>query len=126
MPNIVLYAELIGPNVQKGYEYGVAPGNLEIKIFDISMNGKYLNWGEVEHICQQYKLPLVDSLFQGPFDYDLLNLCEGIDEYNGRKYVREGIVIKPLVERNDQRGNRIIYKKLNPAYLLDKRNTEFH
>ena len=61
----------------------------------------------------------------GPWDFRLLKLAEAIDEYNGKVFNREGIVIRPVVERSDKCG-RVILKFLNIAYLLDKNNTDFH
>lgn len=125
-PDIVLFGELIGAGIQRGYDYGYAPKTYGLRFFDIMVNGKYLDYGMVTTICLQFGLPMVEPVFLGPFSPEVLELCDAIDEFNGRKFRREGIVIKPVHERKDRRAHRVIFKKINPQYLLDKTNSEYH
>jgi RNA ligase (TIGR02306 family) len=124
--DVILFCELIGKGIQKGYEYGCEEGDFEIRIFDIMIDGSYIDRVMFEHMCALYDLPIADVVYRGPWSLDVLRLAEGIDEYNGKKYVREGIVIKPTSERKDRHNGRAIYKAINPAYLLDKQNSDFH
>jgi len=43
---------------------------------------------------------------------------------NGVEHMREGIVIRPLKERRDRIGNRVILKMLNDDYLILKNKRE--
>jgi RNA ligase (TIGR02306 family) len=124
--DIIIYAEIIGPKIQKGYDYGIEEGDIEIRIFDIKYNGQYINWGDVQFLCLDNKLPCAHSIYEGEWYPDLVKEAEVVDEYNGRKFTREGIVIKPIKERWDEECGRVIFKALNPAYLLDKTNSENH
>ncbi len=119
---VVIYGEIIGPGIQTGYDYGIPEGDIELRVFDIMEDGEYLPHRLVTVLCNAHKLPHVEELYYGPWKLDLLKLAEAVDEYGGKKYVREGIVLKGY----DTMGHRSILKHLNPAYLLDKKNSEFH
>lgn len=124
-PSVIIYGEVYGPGIQKRYDYGVEEGDIKLKIFDIRVNGKYINVKDARLLCLLYNLPYVEEIYSGPFFLHHLALAEQIDVIKGKKYTREGIVIKPLIDRYDRYG-RVIYKKLNPRYLLNKTNSENH
>lgn len=124
--DVIIFGELVGPGIQKGYEYGIDVGEHGIRVFDIMVDGQYLNWDCVVARCSEYGLPIVDAAYRGPWSLDVLMLAGGTDEYNGKKYIREGVVIKTAAERKDRHGSRAIYKAINPAYLLDKTNSDNH
>jgi RNA ligase (TIGR02306 family) len=124
--DIIIYAEIIGPKIQVGYDYGIDAGDIEIRIFDIKYNGEYIGWGDVQFLCVDNKMPGAHSVYEGPWYPDLVKKAEAIDTYSDKKYTREGIVIKPVKERWDRSCGRVIFKAINPKYLLDKKNSENH
>lgn len=124
--DIIIFSELVGKNVQVGYDYGVPESTHELRVFDIMFDGYYLNWDDVVAICSNYNLPMVDVVYRGAWDISLTKHAEAIDEYNGKKYVREGIVIKPTAERKDPRVGRVILKYISETFRLDKKNSGFH
>jgi len=124
--DIIIYAEIIGPKIQVGYDYGVGEGDIEIRIFDIKYNGEYIGWGDIQFLCVDNKMPCAHSVYEGPWYPGLVEKAEAMDVYNGKKYTREGIVIKPVKERLDRKCGRVIFKAISPAYLLDKKNSENH
>lgn len=126
LPDVVIYAEIIGPGVQVGYDYSVAEGDIEIRVFDIMINKKFQDWDTVVHLCNCFNLPTVTEVYRGPWSKELTKYAEAVDEYNGKKFVREGVVIRPLKERRDPHCGRVMLKYLNPAYELDKKNSEYH
>ena len=126
LPDVVIYGEIVGKNVQKNYSYGVSDGDIEICVFDIMINGVFSDWNTVKHLCDCFSLPTVEEIYVGQWKSDLLGYAEAIDEYNGQKFNREGIVIRPIKERRDHKCGRVIMKFLNPVYLLDSKNTDFH
>lgn len=126
IPNVILFGELIGPQVQKGYDYGISKGQLELRFFDLMVNNEYVDFPIFIKICKAFNLPIADVVYIGPFNQDILNLCQAIDIFGGKQYNREGIVIKPIKERCDYRNGRVIFKKKNPIFLLDPNNTDFH
>jgi len=124
--NIIIYAEIVGPKIQKGYDYGIEDGEIEIVIFDVKYDGQYINWGDLQFLCVDNKISCAHSVYEGEWYPDLVKKAEKVDEYNGKKFTREGIVIKPIKERWDEKCGRVIFKAINPAYLLDKTNSENH
>jgi len=125
-PNVIIYAEVVGPGCQKNYCYGVERGELEIRVFDIMINGKYSDWDKVVHLCKCFDLPIAEEVYSGPWSLDVVKYASGKDEYNGKKHIREGIVIRPLIESWHPKCGRVIFKYLNETYLLNKNNTEHH
>lgn len=125
-PDVAIYGEVIGPGVQKGYAYGVEKGELELRIFDIMIDGQYCDWDKVVHLCNCFNLPVADELYRGPWSLDLVKMAQAVDTYDGKKCNREGVVIRPLKESWHPKCGRVILKCLNPDYLLDKTNTCFH
>jgi len=125
LPDVIIYSEVVGPKIQSGYCYGVKEGEIGIRIFDIMIDKKFLNWESTKHLCDCFNLPIVDEVYVGPWHLDLLKHAEAVDKYNGKKYVREGIVIKPLEERRAKCG-RVALKYLSEKYLLDSKNTDYH
>ena len=126
LPNVVMYGEIIGPKIQTGYDYGIEKGDFEIRVFDIMIDNKFINWESVKHLCDCFNLPVVKEVYVGPWRDDIPKLAEGVDEFNGKKYTREGVVTRPLEEKWSPRCGRVIMKTINPAYLLDKKNSENH
>jgi hypothetical protein len=61
-------------------------------------------------------LPSVPILFQGPWDTSLLTYANGKSSI--ANHTKEGIVIKPVIERFDLTIGRVILKYISEAYLL--------
>ena len=63
--------------------------------FDISVNGKYLDYADFEMLCSQFKVPIVPLLYFGEFSWDKMQeLSQGVSEIDGANHIREGIGIK--------------------------------
>lgn len=125
-PEVAIYGELIGPGVQTGYSYGLEEGTNDLKIFDIMVNGRYLDFDLMSAICVEYSLPVVECVYRGPWNLEITKLAEAVDEYNGRKHVREGIVVRTVLERRDVKSKRAILKYISETFRLDKTNSEYH
>jgi len=122
--SISIYGEVIGPNIQSGYEYGIPAGDLELRLFDIQIDGEYQDWDDVVAWSKYFKIDTVEEAYRGPWNIDLLSLCEAVDEYGGKKYNREGVVIKTIKNQMHNHYGRKIVKVINPAYTLDSKNSE--
>jgi RNA ligase (TIGR02306 family) len=119
LEGLVFYGELYG-DVQD-LKYG-KPGELDIKIFDVydSVEGRYLDYLDLEVLCFNYEIPLVPILYCGPWDPDVcLQMAEGKTTLGG-DHVREGFVVRPVKERWDDRIGRVILKMIGEGYLLRK------
>ena len=117
---VIVFGEIYGPGIQD-MQYG---GLVEFRVFDISVNGDYLNWFDVRYICGIYGVETVPILYSGPFTKAVLMdrtdgptaVCEEVvSKFKGR----EGCVVKPLAERRDfdLPSQRVILKSVNADYL---------
>lgn len=114
-PDVVIYGEVYG-QVQN-LQYGTKQGELLIGVFDILVNG---NWMDIEAArLAGPELPWVPVVeYTIPYNFDcLLTLAEGNTLIEGASNIREGVVVRPLHERNDPRLGRVQLKIVSPVYL---------
>ena len=120
-PDIVVFGEVYG-QVQKGFEYDQKPGGIGIRVFDLYQNGKWINVDEARTIGAD--LPWVPLIAHNvPFDMkEVLELAEGTSTIEGARedHIREGVVIKPMIERTDPKIGRVQLKVLGFGYLENK------
>jgi RNA ligase (TIGR02306 family) len=119
--NVIVFGEIYGQGVQK-MDYGTVKGS-GYRVFDISIDGEYQDWVDVKAYCELYGIETVPVLYEGPFDPEMLpELTSGPttmadpDDIVCKFKGREGVVITPLVEEVDYRGNRVILKSVSPDY----------
>lgn len=123
----VLYGECYGHGIQKGYNYGCKEGQLELVVIDIMVDGKYLDLDDMRKFCIERELPYVPVLYYGPFNEErLIKLSQGESVLSPSQKIREGVVVKPLLEEQHPRIGRKILKYINDEYLLLKNNSDFH
>lgn len=115
--NIIVYGELIGTPYQGKFNYGQKQGELGFRVFDISCNLQYLDWTLFESLCNKYKVQMVPVLYRGPFSMDVVKKYAAGDTTMGATNIREGVVIRPVVERHDPRIGRVVLKYISDAYL---------
>jgi len=121
----VVYGEIYGSNIQKNYNYSMG-SEIGLVVFDIMVDGKYSDFGHVMNRCGAMGLSTVPVLDIIPFNKDSIEShVYGPSELDPFQEVREGIVIRPLFERESYMG-RAIFKYVSPNYLLLKGNTENH
>ncbi len=128
--DVIVYGEIFGSSVQD-LDYG-AEGDEGYRVFDIKVNGRYLNWHDVQIFCLNHEVPMVPTLYTGPWvgvEHVLDEISMGLTSVGEpkRKFKgREGLVIKPIVERVTNRigGNRnpqrAILKYVSADYLNRK------
>jgi RNA ligase (TIGR02306 family) len=102
--------------------YGLQKGQLDFRAFDIRISDRYLDYQDFVDRCQQLDLAMVPVLYQGPFDRDALEaVASGRETLTGKESnIREGVVIRPLIERTNDEIGRVILKMISPKYLLRK------
>jgi RNA ligase (TIGR02306 family) len=109
---IVLYGEIYGSGIQKGYDYGLQ----EIKFagFDMTVNGKYLDTDSAFYmILTLLRLHYVPSLYIGLWTKEIQDSFVFDNFIEGTKVPHEGVVVK------DASGDRRkIGKVINPEYLI--------
>lgn len=121
-----VYGEIYGPSIQKGYHYGLKNDEIDLLVFDIVKDGKYLDTKDAIQFCKDRGLTFVPILYTGEYDYQIVqNLSTGDSVFCTDQKVIEGVVVKTVKEHVGYYG-RSILKFLADEYLLNKDNTDFH
>ena len=109
---IIIYGEIYGPGIQKGYDYGLT--DVRFAGFDVKKNGEYCAAYYSKHFINYYlDLPYVEILYVGKWSQKTQDKFVFNNYIPGTKIPHEGIVIKyPSGERNK------IAKAINPDYLI--------
>lgn len=123
--SVILWGELIG---LQDLKYGCDSVNrLIYRAFDISVDGKYLDYDEFKALTLAYDIPTVPCLYYGPWSLDLINkYTSGKTLIGGNtEQIREGVVIKSVKEsksehlRNYNSGRKIL-KSISNEYTFRK------
>jgi len=116
---VILFGEIYG---LQSLKYGIdRRKGLGYRAFDLYVDGKYLDWPEVEKICAEFGVPTVPVLYRGLFDLaKIQEVSKGNSVIDGANHIREGVVVKPVKERRDPALGRVILKFLSDDYLLSK------
>jgi len=121
-PDVVLYGEVYGPNVQGGnFHYGKNQGKYGFAVFDVLDHGRWIDNAELfdNPVYASGLHETVKVLYRGPLDSGLLaKLAEEDSAYPNQK-IREGIVVKlDRGERYDPRHGRVALKYVSDQYLM--------
>lgn len=126
-PDVLVYGEVFG-QVQD-LRYGCGPGVVKFAAFDVRKDDKWLNAIEARKLLDQYgipQVPLLNKVADGeiqpiPFNFDTIaEMAEGKSLVPGANHVREGVVVKPLVERCQHRLGRVCLKVVGAGYYARK------
>lgn len=119
-PGVVLYGEVYGPQVQRGFHYGLANNKIGFAVFDILRNGQWVVNSEFS-TADYAGLSFVPTLYEGPYDPAVVErLAEETETFNNASHTREGVVIKVLNERWDFDIGRVALKHVSNRYLEGK------
>ncbi len=127
--NEIIYGEIIGPGIQKGYDYGLKEH--KFILFDVKRlysdgSQEYLNPDEVEEYARERGFDFVPVLYKGPFNLELAKqMAEGPSIYAPVQKVREGVVVK-LQENYSVAGQKQAAKIVGEGFLSNKDNTDFN
>lgn len=119
----VVYGEIFGPGIQD-LRYG--RDAIDVMFYDVMYKGKYLAHDEAQDLLHTWGLSTIPVLYRGPYHTDVVEGLIGEDSVSvlDKETVREGVVIKPLMERLTSEGRRAVLKAINPCYLTRKQGTE--
>ena len=114
-PDKILFGEIFG-YVQE-LRYGAKAGQYFFNAFDVFDNGKY--WDANRFFFHNlYILNIVPILYHGPLDFGMLEeLSCGKSTIPGAGHIKEGIVIKPTLERYNEECGRVALKLVSNEYL---------
>ena len=118
-PNMVLFGEVYGAVQDLRYGHQDDVRFVAFDVMDLKTR-EYLHVKEFEAFCDRYTLPRVPVLYEGPWYPDLAKLAEGKTTMPCADHVREGIVVKPMIERHQAGLGRVFLKLPGEGYLLRK------
>jgi len=109
---IILYGEIYGAGIQKGYDYGLK--EIEFAGFDVKANGEYLDPINSKLLIKDIlRLPYVEILYFGRWSQSVQDSFVFNNFIEGTKVPEEGIVIKYHTGERQK-----IAKVINPDYLI--------
>lgn len=124
---IYVLGEVYGKGVQDLTYGDVAP---QFRVFDVYIGppgqGRYLSYEELLRFCREVNVETVPFVALGGFSKEFIEEhTNGKTTLNG-EHTREGVVIKPIHEREHDELGRVILKSVSEAYLLRKNGTEYN
>lgn len=120
----VIYGEIYGPDIQKGYHYGLKSGEYDLAVFEVRIDGKPLPYPEVIGFCECMGLKFVPVLHVGEGWEEVIDkLRSGKSILDMSQPVREGVVVAIYSDTGEMVSK---FKHLNPDYLMLKDNSDFH
>lgn len=123
--NIILYGEVYGSKIQgMSNTYGK---NLKFIVFDIKIGDNWLSIPQAEELAKSFNLEFVHYVkistdlesINGQRDADSV---QAIRNGMGEGHIREGIVLRPLIEVTKNNGERIICKHKREEFS-ERQNT---
>jgi RNA ligase (TIGR02306 family) len=114
---VLLYGEVYGQGIQ-AYTYGEK--RLDFRAFDLLLDGKFANYGKFKDLCDQHQVRQVPLVYEGAFSLEMIKGFSDGESLVGGTHGREGVVVKPIIERNDQKLGRVILKYIGDRYLFGK------
>jgi RNA ligase (TIGR02306 family) len=111
-PGVVVYGEVFG-NVGR-IKYAGPDG---FAAFDVMKDGRWVDGLVARDMLLKAEVPCVPLVGTIPYDFNkICELAEGQSLYDP-KAIREGIVVKPVIERRDRHVGRVQFKCVSAAYL---------
>jgi RNA ligase (TIGR02306 family) len=121
-PSAILFGESYGKN--KGFKYGNK--GIRFAAFDILLGTTWYDPHKFLDCCKEFNVPTVPVLaIDYPFDYaKIADMAEGpsvLATSFGDSHVREGCVIKPMIEKTVPEIGRVVLKLVGNGYYEGKK-----
>lgn len=113
----ILYGEVYGQGIQ-AYTYGEK--RINFRAFDLMLDGKYVDYAVFKSLCDRHEVEQVPLVYEGAFSLEAIKAFSDGDSLVGGTHGREGVVVKPIVERDDPKTGRVILKYVGDRYLFGK------
>jgi len=113
---VVIYGEVFG-KIQKRFHYD-AQGTLGYRAFDILVDGRYMDHEDFCRWTDKFGVQRVPVLYEGPYSLEKIKELSSGTTTIGDAHIREGVVVKPVKERINEKIGRVILKYVSDAYLL--------
>jgi len=120
---VIVFGEIYGGEVQS-LDYG-KPGHDGYRAFDLLVDGRYIDYFTFSNLCEIYGVPQVPVLYVRAFTPGIAKLLsQGKSKLDFADHLREGVVVKPILERSSPKVGRVILKYVSDDFLLAKK-TDF-
>jgi len=105
-PNITVYGEIFGyAGNNTKLRYGLAPGQLDFRVFDLLRDQEFVNFDECATLVTSAGVKTVPVVLRTPYSEDVCRLnTKGPTLIEGAKHGREGIVVRSTQERQELQG----------------------
>jgi len=131
---VAIYGEIAGDGIQKGYMYGCNAGEHKLYLYDIMVDGRWLDYynhsdgqGYDEQgfvgLASKLNLRTVPIVYQGPLQWQMLGEFLSFNAIS--EEVNEGVVVRPAQERNSPAFGRVLLKWINDEFYA-REQTDFH
>jgi RNA ligase (TIGR02306 family) len=122
---VELYGEAYGGSITggcKGMKYGFET-QTQYRAFDLLIDGHFLSVEELLNTLTKYGVPFAPMLARDlPFEFESVKLlASGTSTLPGANHIKEGVVVRPVIERRDPKLGRVILKYVTDEYLLKKK-----
>ena len=109
---IILYGEIYGAGIQKGYDYDL--NHIQFMGFDVMVNGSYLNTDDAYKIIEDdLGLRHVPVLYKGKWNKEIQDSFVYNNFIPNTKVPEEGVVVKITTGERSK-----VSKVINPDYLI--------
>lgn len=118
---VILFGEVYGQGVQS-LHYGVGGKKGKgFRAFDVYVDGEWLDYHGFADLCDLHGVERVPVLYEGPFDLaKIREVADGRSTLPGADNIREGVVVRPVVERRDPALGRVVLKFVSTQFDLSK------
>ena len=114
----VLFGEVFGASIQD-LHYG-CKGSLGFRAFDLLLDGKYADADTFLTLCATHGVETVPLLYRGPYALETARELSAGNTTLGGAHIREGVVVRPVIERTNPKVGRVILKYIGDPYLFSK------
>ena len=108
--NVCLYGEGFGKKIQKGGNY--IPDRADFILFDVKVSNWWLTRKSIEDIAFKLNIAIVPIIGVWKLEKAIEYVKKGFFSTiaNNKEYIAEGLVMKPITELFNRKGERIIAK----------------
>lgn len=115
-PNCVLWGEVAG--WVQDLRYNMTRGEVDFVAFDIMTGGRWMDVIDMTEACERFGVPLAPCLGVIPYNFDkLMEMSDGPSVYANGAHYREGVVVKSMIERGDNKTGRAQLKIVSISYF---------
>lgn len=111
----VLYGEVFGKGIQK-FNYG--QDRPLFRVFDLMIDGKYVDFDQMEMLCHSFQVGMVPIAFAGPYSLEEIKKASNGHSLVGGSHGKEGVVVRPVKERTSPKIGRVVLKYVGDQYLF--------